>query len=383
MFDEEFDIAQIIALSQKQELTAREKLLLQEWLDADSANRILFSSLSTAHSIQEKMKVFETADSNAIWDNVISKLSQDTPVTPVVRRLWTRIAAAAMGAIIILGIGWFYSREASVKGPVIVQTQRDEIMPGGNKATLTLPDGQLISLSDRKSGVVIDKGRISYSDGDTLAHDVVYTQLITATTPRGGVYEFTLPDGSKVHLNAATVLKFPSTFVRQDSRVVELVHGEAYFEVAKDHSLPFIVKSPKQDIEVLGTHFNISAYPEDGFLLTTLLEGSVKVNNSVVLEPGQQSILKDNKIEVVEADLEAVTAWKKGQFIFDSDNFERTMDMIARWYDIEIIYDYKPVNLHLGGQVSRARSITEVLKKLQETDEVKFAIEGRRVRVIK
>lgn len=298
---------------------------------------------------------------------------------------WAKPALAAAVALVIFGAGLFYfnlKNNEQVVQPSVVKN--DKIIPGGKKATLRLANGKTINLSDQKSGLIVGSKGINYLDGDTLESGHLATsQTLMASTPRGGVYEFILPDGTKAMLNAATVLKFPSVFPRKGNRTVELVEGEAFFEVTKDRRHPFIVTTKGQEVEVLGTHFNINAYENEDALRTTLVEGSVRVNKDVILKPGQQSILKNDKIKVADADIEAVMAWKNGVFIFNTRNFESTMNMIARWYDVEIIYDYKPVNLHIGGEVSRTRSITEVLRTLQETDDVKFKIEGRRIRVIK
>ncbi|MEJ2881673.1 FecR family protein [Pedobacter sp. GR22-6] len=306
--------------------------------------------------------------------------------TTLLLRKW-KLAVAAAVATVIFGVGLFYFNHLEETPAVLTKSKEYKIVPGGNKATLTLASGKVIGLSDAKSGVIIDGTKVTYEDGSLLQGGgqaiASVAQLITASTPRGGTYEFVLPDGSHVWLNAATTLKFPSTFSGSSNRTVELKSGEAYFEIAKDSAHPFIVKSPGQEIEVLGTHFNINAYLEEDALRTTLLEGAVKINQNVFLNPGQQALLKNEKIQVLNADIEAAMAWKNGEFIFNPDSFESTMNMIARWYDVEIIYDYKPVGLRLSGQVSRRRSITEVLNRLQEIDGVKFKVEGRRIRVIK
>ena len=325
---------------------------------------------------------------NEIYNNIISNPSfkQNRRVWFLTRPWITTIAATI--AMIVIGGAWFYTYHMSANHRLNeIAIHNQQINPGSNRASLTLANGRVIHLSGAKKGVVIGNNSLSYDDGTTVNNENQsfegVTESVTASTPRGGTYEFILPDGSRVWLNAATVLKFPVSFLGMKSRIVELKTGEAYFEIAKDAAHPFIVKSPGQELEVLGTHFNISAYTEDGALRSTLMEGAVKINQRVFLKPGQQSVLKNDKIEVEEVDVDAVAAWKNGEFVFNSNDFEATMNMIARWYDVEIIYDYKPVNLHLAGQLSRKRSIAEVLKRLQETEDVKFKIEGRRIRVIK
>ncbi|WP_431292934.1 FecR family protein [Pedobacter sp. P26] len=196
-----------------------------------------------------------------------------------------------------------------------------------------------------------------------------------------------LPDGTIVFLNAESSLKYPVSFVEKGKRQVFLT-GEGYFEVAKDRSHPFIVKTTRQEVQVLGTHFNINSYDDEAATTTTLLEGSVLVSNSnlvqKVLRPGEQSVLSSGRIQVAPADVEEAIDWKNGEFIFGGDNFRTVMRKIERWYNIEVIYEPSaPINLQLGGFSSRSRNISTVLKMIAKTGEVHFRIEGRKVFVSK
>lgn len=264
------------------------------------------------------------------------------------------------------------------------------IKPGNNKAYLTLANGKRISLTDaangelaREAGVEISKaanGQIIYKIFNNAHHT---GELInTIETPRGGQYQVLLPDGSRVWLNAASKFSYPVSFKQNKERMVTL-NGEAYFEVAKDKEHPFIVKSKGQEVRVLGTHFNINSYADESSLRTTLLEGSVKVNEAM-LKPGQQSVLTGKGIRIQPADIESSVAWKNGDFIFKGEDFKATMRKIARWYDVDI--EYGPglsEDIELGGWVSRNSKLSEVLSRIELAGNVHFKVEGRRVLVTK
>jgi ferric-dicitrate binding protein FerR (iron transport regulator) len=206
-----------------------------------------------------------------------------------------------------------------------------------------------------------------------------------------------LPDGSRVWLNAASSLKYPVSFSSLKDRRVEL-HGEAYFEVAKDKLHPFLVETDGQEVTVLGTHFNIKAYRQDKNIVTTLAEGSVRVGyqasawsdhgkivykDEVILSPGQQSLLKGETISVSKADMEESLAWKDGNFVFNDANIEKIMQDIARWYNIEVFYEGPSPTGAFSGNISRSKNISQILKALESTKLVHFKIEGRKVYVSK
>jgi transmembrane sensor len=265
------------------------------------------------------------------------------------------------------------------------------IIPGSNKATLTLSDGSVINLSDANAGLVSKQGNVSV--GKTPDGKLVYQvksaenqPLIynTISTPRGGEYQIVLPDGTKVWLNAASSLRFPSVFSASE-RNVELT-GEAYFEVAKFKNKPFKVNVNKMGIEVLGTHFNVNAYADESSIKTTLLEGSVKLssgNNQKLLIPGQQASLNSKSgFDIKAVNVEEAVAWKNGYFIFDNENIQDIMRKVARWYDVEVVYQGKIDEGSYGGTVSRFNSVAGVLRSLELTGTVHFKTEGRRITVM-
>ncbi|QIL38967.1 FecR family protein [Pedobacter sp. HDW13] len=272
-----------------------------------------------------------------------------------------------------------------------------DVAPGKNKAILTLADGRKISLSDAANGDLIEQAGVSISktaNGQLVYHiqkttgDIDDSKVNTISTPNGGEWEIRLPDGSVVWLNAASSLQYPLNIGSSKQRKVEL-SGEAYFEVAKDKAHPFIVKTLKQELEVLGTHFNINSYANEIVTRTTLLEGSVRIsdlssNDMLVLKPGEQSVLSKNGIEIKKANTDEAIAWKNGYFMFDNEKQESILRKIARWYNVEIEYaDPEAKEVMYYGTVSRFEKISKVLRKFEQTGEVRFDIKGNKIIVYK
>lgn len=298
-------------------------------------------------------------------------------------RILPRIASAA-AILLVLGAGlYFYNTvPVGIKDKI---TAAQDIPPGKNTAMLTLASGEHINLSDAKNGVIVAADKLVYNDGTPIKGSEKENTAVemTASTPRGGMYRITLPDGTLVVLNAESSLKFPSAF-RGKNRNVEL-KGEAYFEVARDKVHPFVVASEGQIIEVLGTHFNVNNYTANRYVKTTLLEGSVKVtgkNDEIVLSPGEQSKLAAGELSVQKVDVDDAISWKDGYFRFNDENIVDVMQKIARWYNIEVIYKDKPTAEGFTGTISRSSNISDVLDMLERTKIVHFEIEGRRVMVM-
>ncbi len=363
-------------------ITDKERSKFDQWYNSfDDSRHELFSD-ETDQAMEDRIK-------QAIFSR--AKIGK-----PKSTRLWPRvvIAAAVVGAIAI-GI-YFFSGPAHLNDRRDRLTYANDIAPGRNSAILTLPNGKTISLSDTKTGVVIGAGQIKYSDGTALmssSDDHTGAQMVTASTPRGGTYQITLPDGSKVWLNAASRISFPSQFSRATRKVI--LEGEAYFEVTKKRS-PFIVSSRQQEVAVLGTHFNISAYTGEYPIKTTLLEGKVRVTriadtgaaaqqtSPVILKPGEQSQFSNDRITVSKVNADAAVDWKNELFIFDNDQLEDIMKKVARWYNVEIVYQDQQVKRELfSGRISRSQNVSEVLNKLSQTGAVRFKIEGRRIFITK
>ncbi|WP_175635828.1 FecR family protein [Pedobacter ghigonis] len=339
---------------------------------------------------------------HTMWANIQARNNPSKKV----KLQWGWAAAAVI--LLALGFGLYQFKNTSKPEIPNVETlANNDIKPGGNKAFLTLANGTKISLDDTQNGKIAEQQGVSITK--TAKGELVYTaknataqfvagkqQFNSIETPKGGQYQINLPDGTKVWLNAASSLKYPTSFANT-GREVQLT-GEAYFEVAKKTAhgqrVPFSVKNEKQVVEVLGTHFNINSYDNEDNTKTTLVEGSVRVtpvsgtgNLAVlakVLKPGEQSVLKGASVKVSEVDTEEAMAWKEGLFMFDDEDLESIMRKVSRWYNVEVVFkDKSLLTKGFSGTVSRFGNASQVLRKIEETGSVHFKIEGRRIVVMK
>jgi transmembrane sensor len=345
-------------------------------------------------------QIFSDNTGDEILSNILQKeiTSATTPVIELNNRQyfvkWMQIAAAAILIAGITGLGfWLLSKQSLQQ---ISQSKKDipqvvsPVIAGGNKALLTLSDGSSIVLDSSRQGTLAKQGNVkvvrlntatlAYRGGVANNQEVVYNTL---STPAGGQYGLILPDGSKVWLNAASSIHFPTVFNGKERNVT--VTGEAYFEVAKNAALPFKITVKDIVVEVLGTHFNIMAYDDENSMNTTLLEGSVKVSKGGInkmLVPGQQSFINAaGVINIKEADIEEVMAWRNGWFQFNAFDIKMVMRQISRWYNLEVVYEGKIPPGHFTGSVSRSNNILDVLKIL-ESGGVRFKIEGHKITVL-
>lgn len=316
----------------------------------------------------------------AAVDNVWMKLENEhRPVKKISR--WVPFAAAAL---IVLAVGiYFLWQPAPLSVNELANTAKD-IAPGYNKATLTIAGGNTVSLDSSSAGIEVGPQAVTYDDNRTVKGAGALNEnprMLTLTTPKGGTYKLALPDGSVVWLNAASKLIFPSTFNKQKQRVVEL-EGEGYFEVAKNKQQPFVVKSNGQQVEVLGTHFNINTYADEPLIKTTLLEGSVRIG-SIMLKPGEQAKNSGKGITVQQVDTDGAVGWKNNYIVFEDESIQGVMRKISRWYDVDITYEGELPDDDFGGRVSRQAYVSQVLKKLELTNKVHFKVAGRRIIVTK
>ncbi|MEO8762893.1 MAG: FecR domain-containing protein [Ginsengibacter sp.] len=304
---------------------------------------------------------------------------------------WLRFAAAAILCFAITAAYlWFDPGKSAIliaQSKIKSSKTSSSIMPGGNRAVLTLSDSSHIFLDSTHQGILATQGNskimnlnsatLVYNADNQNNHEIVYNTL---STLNGGRYELILPDGTKVWLNASSSIRFPTVFKGKERKVI--VTGETYFEVAKNAAMPFKITVKDMEIQVFGTHFNVMAYDDESSMNTTLLEGSVTVSKGFLnrkLVPGQESrINKTGSIDIVEADVDEVMAWKNGWFQFNAYDIERVMRQISRWYNVEIIYEGKIPPGHFSGVVSRSNDISQVLKIMQASG-VRFKIEGRKV----
>ena len=308
-------------------------------------------------------------------------------------RLWPHIAAAA-SIIIAISSGTYFILHKKQPAQQTAQNQND-VAPGSNKAILKMANGKQVVVTDAKNGLLARQGsttitktadgKLVYNNSGTNNGTMLYDTLIV---PRGGQHQVKFSDGSIAYLNADSKLRIPEKF-EKSNRTVELISGEADFNVVHNAKSPFRVKVKGQLTEDIGTEFNINAYPEEAIIKTTLLEGGVKVsskNKSSILKPGQQSSVNSssNTIRVYNVDTDEFFAWKNGKFIFSSTPLDNIMRQLSRWYDVEVVYQDDSIKQKQFSAIStRFVNASQVLHDLELTGEVKFKIEGKRITVLK
>jgi transmembrane sensor len=330
----------------------------------------------------------EPRQADVIFNSLMQKARQEagslTISRPFYRRIgWFRTIAAAACLAVVIGSGVYFliRNERSSPG-----AYASNVPPGTDKAVLTLSDGRELVLDAAAKGqlAIQDGASISQSEGKIVYHltgksvGQVYNYL---TTPRGGRYNVQLSDGTLVWLNAGSSIRFPSAFAG-DKRRVELT-GEAYFEVAANKLKPFVVSVNGTEVIVLGTRFEVSAYPDEPGVTTTLIEGSVQIvsgKTQKTLKPGQQSIVKQKEeVRVVDSvSTEEAIAWKNGFFAFDGVDLETIMRQLSRWYDVEVVYNRKVEELFFA-EIPRNTSLSDALKALELTGKVRFAVVQKKI----
>lgn len=339
--------------------------------------------------------------SQKIKSRLLKTIDEESSGSIPNKRKWYFAAAAIILLLLTSGYYFFFSsspgaNKETTKAVAPKPVLNNDIVPGGDKALLTLSDGSTIILDSASNGLLTTQGNIKVEklENGLLSYTINGKKISendeafynTITTPRGGQYQVTLSDGTKVWLNAASSIRFPVVFTGKERRVI--VTGETYFEVALNTAMPFKIKAAGSEVEVMGTHFNINAYDDEASIKTTLLEGKVKVYvpsgegfvQAKFLMPGQQSsISKNGTISILNnADTEEVMAWKNGRFQFKSADVKSILRQIARWYDVDIEYRGN-VSLSFSGQLPRSVTVSKVLEKLEMTGEVNFKIDGRKI----
>ncbi|MFC3559240.1 FecR family protein [Pedobacter jamesrossensis] len=348
--------------------TAEESAVVEDWY-----LQIQFEKDAPNHAVIEESK-------KQIW----SKLHRNrkSNVLPMLK-----MVGIAASIVLSVAVGFYFIKYNSSSSLQANTTPLKSILPGGKKAILTLSDGTVVDLDNAKDGQIANQNGIvvlkSKNGGiEYLIKDEhrISSGINTIYTPRGGQYQVSLPDGTKVWLNAASSLKYPYSFAKTE-RLVEL-KGEAYFEVSKDKTRPFKVRTTGQTVEVLGTHFNINAYQDEDLVKTTLLEGAVKVispTSKLQLRPGEQSLLSTggDKLTVnTQVDTDKEIAWKNDVFSFDDDDLKTVMRQISRWYDIDVVYKGKIDNEKYVGEIPRSSNLSEVFKIL-ELNHIHAEVKGK------
>ncbi len=370
-------------------LSPEEYAELFAWLADKDENQQLFNRLLDEQSLNAGHADLVGFNTAVALERVMLRLEKRRSLK-LHRNLRAFIAAAVV--LITLSAGYFFFNK-----PAYI-----DLVPGKNTATLTLANGKKIRLSDavkgelaKEAGVKIRKtedGQLVYelaaASKDVLPADAM-ALVNTLSTAEGEQYQVILPDQTKVWLNASSSIKFPVSFAGLKERKIQLT-GEAYFEVSKvfkglqKERIPFIVVSGKQQLEVLGTHFNVNAYTDEGTIKTTLLEGSVQINSSTVLKPNQQSVLSGDRIDIREVNAENAVAWKNGIFMFNDEPLEEVMRKISRWYGVKVTFEDASLrHLSAYGTISKYSTVSKVLEMMEKTGDMHFKMEERRIIVTK
>lgn len=350
----------------------------------------LFHSFSTGEEWRDELHGDRLALEAAMKQAIFERTGLQKPVA---RLKWLRWSAAAAVLLLLAGGAYWLSSKPTPEVPVAVAPAPanrlvNDVAPGQEGAILTLSTGETIVLDNAANGalaqegateVIKQNGQIVYKGKDAAAA-VVYN---TMTTPRGRQYSLLLADGTRVWLNAASSITYPTAFTGKERKVD--VTGEVYFEVVHNAGMPFVVQKDGVRVQVLGTHFNVNSYNEESSLNVTLLEGAVRVVSGINrsdIRPGQQAQVREGSLQLVNnVNLEEVMAWKNGTFRFGGTGIETIMRQLSRWYDVEVVYN-KKIDEIFYAEIPRNTPLSDVLKALELTGEVRFAIEGKKIIVM-
>ncbi|WP_333887610.1 FecR family protein [Sphingobacterium siyangense] len=380
-YNEECDairIGELVAKKLHSELSEKEEELMNRMLDQHPEYRNVYQFLveTEKENLSDQM---QTYDSGAALNRVLQRYIEPRKLNK--QLIW--YAAASLIVLLSLGSYWFISTRNISDGLQLISQYGDDVISGTLKPKIILSDGSSYELDTAQSGIRINGNGIQYDNGVPIVSEKAPVN-ITLVTPKGRQYRITLPDGTKSVLNAATSLTYPSQFTAKE-RLVEL-QGEAYFEVAHNAAKPFLVKSTSQEILVLGTRFNVSAYPAEK-PVTTLIEGKVQLRSEnakeVFLAPGQQSELEKEVFKVQNVRTEDYLSWMQGEFVFNNMALDQVFNVLERWYDVTFEYPPGLSQLRIYAEITRKRKLSEVLNILERITGLTFKIEERRVIVKK
>ena len=385
MINQHFYIARLIARYLSDEIGEEEQAELTRWRDESPENERLFREICKEENIKQNMQKRQTFHAEDGWEGVQRKIQRHRFRHRILNIC--KYAAIFIFPVAIATVAIYKSGNE----PQPLSQVEEQIVPGGKKAVLILDNGEAIDLKStsgvelkEKDGTVIqvDSTVLNYQQAPARTSEkLAYNKV---NVPRGGEYQLTLSDGSKVQLNSMSSIRFPVQFA-QDCRLVEL-EGEAYFEVSKTGQ-PFIVQTKGMKIEVLGTSFNISAYANEEYQ-TTLVSGSVKVQtengSNRILKPSEQACITpgSNQINVRNVDTAFYTSWIHGKINFKDQRLDDIMKTLARWYDMDVVYENEATKeLRFGCYVNRYNEITPLVKLLEQTGRVTVTVEGKTIKI--
>jgi ferric-dicitrate binding protein FerR (iron transport regulator) len=378
-------IIRLITKEISEKLTLEEERELSLWIEELPENKALYTQIKSSQNFRLRNEEYQQINILTGWERLHGKIERANKIVKF-RRIFL-YAAVILVPLVIVGVLSLYVTRQKLEGNHLVYAAK--ILPGKPRATLVLDNGKSVSLDSlnqlsikERDGTLIEKGAQSLNYIKNTGNAIVANVFNTIKIPRGGEYSLVLADGTRVYLNSESQLKYPVQFPG-NIREVELT-GEAYFEVKRIIQKPFIVKTARMNIEVLGTSFNINAYENTDKVLTTLVEGSVKINVSgsqetKLLKPDEQALfdIKSGRTEIRNVDVNLYTAWKDGRLNFFDTRLEDIMVTLARWYSADIIYENASVkDLRFSGSLDRYGDINQVLDIIKSTGKVKIEIKG-------
>ena len=388
LVDDPFLLASWIAKSMAGELSDEELQLLDEWRMTSARNHQLYDRIVSRERREAKRRHFTAFDKVSGWQGYSKKL-KETEKKVNRWRVFLRYAAILLIPLSATVYGVLRSGEETVS-----LADLNAITPGGTRAELVLPSGEVIDLVE-KSGVILrGENTVINNEGKTLSYKSIgnqapmdslrYNEVIV---PKGGEYQLVLSDGTLVYLNSMTKIRFPERF-SEKCREVE-VCGEAFFEVAENKRVPFVVKTDAYEITVLGTKFNVTAYADEQVATTTLVEGAVSISGKCIgeakaLRPNEQFVLDrvSGSVEIKNVDVNYYTAWKDGMFRFRDVRLEEIMHVVERWYDMTVVYEDESVrDLHFGFNMSRLETIEPLLNIFELNGKIKITKEGKVLKI--
>lgn len=386
---EAYELAYLVAGYIRGTLTDKESSELNDWVNASDHNMLLFEDLTDERNLEANLKWMDRVQTRHSFNRLKESGAFRRPVRSNSKLVW--MAAASVVVIISAYLLYHFTSGRPSAGDTTASIDSNLLQPGGNRAILTLQDGTQIDLSATSIGT-IQKGEGSHvskpADGEIVyeqeALAVTGNEIHTLSTPIGGQYQVTLPDGTRAWLNAASRLTFPAKFPSGERRVV--LEGEAYFEVAKKSAQPFrVMLGDSSMVSVLGTHFNIMAYGNEPGREVALVEGRVEVrkgSRKVELSPGMLATVKGASVDTrSNVDLEEITGWKNGMFVFHDASIETIMRQVERWYGARVIYE-GAITQQFNGTIRRGEPLSQLLRLLQLTKHVMFRIENKTIYVL-
>lgn len=385
----QIDHSKLLASKVLNALSEEQKTILRDWEQQDN-NKEIAEDILNAYSFKEWQEKLKTIDTAEEWTSFLDRMEKPSEKESKVFKLKPIKWMSAIAAVFVVGFAvfTFYKATNSNLKPI----DDSSIAPGTSHAELVLSNGEVIDLEHSKDSRMQDgtinvenvKGVLQYKDAKSRRRGGENAKTNTLKVPRGAEYQLVLSDGTKVWLNSDTELTYTVPFVGTERRVA--LKGEAYFDVTPDKDLPFIVMTGNQEVQVLGTEFNVSAYRDESTITTTLVEGKVQVSDNVSHEkkyllPNEQSVLnkQTDAISKKKVDAYSYIAWKEGRFVFNNVTLEEFLFKVSRWYNVEVYFDNESLkNLSFTGDLPRYSDMTSILKIIEAEMSVQIKIEDNK-----